>query len=272
VEFIDMLDHVARRFADHPMVVGFEIFNEPQSSADLLYAFTYDAAARLREAAPDKLIFFEPPVIRNFLDFQPLSNEPFPVSGAVYSPHIYTYAFMDPDDHLSTITRDELRPSIDNARAEATAWGTPLFIGEFGIGPDATNFDLYLRYQYDLQDEYFASSTFWLWKEESQGLWGLHDRTPDGWSERAAMIAEVSRPYFERISGLPDEHTWDVASSTLTLRTHAPVSAPNVLFVPERYELASITCNGADVTPPPARFIEITCAEDPATVVVTLTP
>lgn len=170
-ELIDALAHVAERYAAHPAVIGFELFNEPQAPAAELDAFQFAAAARLREVAPAKLVFFEPPVIRNFTDFQPLSSEPFPVTGAVYAPHVYTLAFRDPNGELATLDKERLRASVENARAEATAWGTPLFVGEFGIGPEQSNYELYLRYQYELQDEYLASSAFWLWKEDSQGGW-----------------------------------------------------------------------------------------------------
>ncbi len=258
-EFIAMIAHVAARYADHEAVVGFEVFNEPVTGAGELYPFTFAAAAALRDAAPGKLVFFEPPASRNLLDYQPLSETPFPVAGAVYAPHIYTFAFADPDNHLATLTIDDLRPSIDNARAEAIAWQTPLFIGEFGIGPTATNAILYIRYQLDLQDQYLASSTFWRWKEESQGLWGLFDRTPTGWIERPQMMQAVSRPYAERIAGTPDEMTWN--GGLVTLRYHDAVDAPNVLYVPERFIPGAASCNGAPVeTVVNGRFVEITCA------------
>lgn len=257
-EFIDMIAHVAARYAGDEAVVGFEIFNEPVTGAAELYPFTFAAAAAVRDAAPGKLVFFEPPAIRNLLDFQPPSDVPFPVAGGVYAPHIYTYAFADPDNHLATLTIEDLRPSIDNARAEAIAWQTPLFIGEFGIGPTATNATLYIRYQLDLQDEYLASSTFWLWKEESQGLWGLFDRTMTGWAERPLMIEAVSRPYAERIAGTPDAMTW--TGGLVTLRYHDAIDAPSVIYVPDRFIPGDASCNGAPVeTAVDGRYVEIVC-------------
>lgn len=260
-EFIDAFAHMAARYAEHPMVIGFEIFNEPQATADELYAFQFAAAERIREVAPAKLVFFEPPVIRNFTDFQPLSSEPFPVPGAVYAPHVYTLAFRDPNDELATLDKERLRASLENARAEAIAWDTPLFIGEFGIGPEQTNYELYLRYQYELQDEYLASSAFWLWKEDSQGRWGLydHDQT-SGWSERPDMIAAVSRPYAERIAGTPVAMAWTPESSVLEVVYTGAVDAPNVVFVPERFAVAGVTCDGAPVEPAlDRRWLSIPC-------------
>jgi endoglycosylceramidase len=88
--FIDVLALVGTRYAGHPGVIGFEIFNEPVIQGNLLYPFTFAAAERLRAVAPEKLVFFEPPVFRNQLDSSPLAAAPFPVPGGVYSPHVYT--------------------------------------------------------------------------------------------------------------------------------------------------------------------------------------
>jgi endoglycosylceramidase len=247
-EFIDAFAHLAARYAEHPMVIGFEIFNEPQAPAAELNEFQFAAAERIRQVAPRKLVFFEPPVIRNFTDFQPLSSEPFPVPGAVYAPHVYTLAFRDPNDELATLDKERLRASLENARAEANAWDTPLFVGEFGIGPEQTNFDLYLRYQYELQDEYLASSAFWLWKEDSQGRWGLYDFDETaGWSERPEMVAAVSRPYVERFGGAPQGARWVPEEGVLELSYGAATEAPSVVFVPERFAVSGVTCDGASI-------------------------
>ena len=247
-EFIDALAHVATRYKDHPGVVGFEIFNEPVVSGELLYPFQYAAAARVREVAPDKLVFFEPPSFRNQLDQQPLSSEPFPTHGSVYSPHVYTAA---PEN----FTLDDLLPSIDNARAEAIAWKTPLFIGEFGNNPDPNGMR-YVGFQYDLQDMYLASSCIWLWKENVQGAWGFYDHEGSGseivWTERPLVVGTAARPYAQRIAGTPTKIRWDGTASTLTVELGRPVAAPNVIAVPDGYSITSATCDGTAITLPAA--------------------
>jgi endoglycosylceramidase len=259
--FIDMLEVVARRFADHPMVIGFEIFNEPVAGADVLYPFQFAAAEALRRAAPDKLVFFEPPAVRNLLDFQPLSSEPFPVPGAVYSPHVYTLVMFDMTDGLATMTKDDLRPSIDNARAEATAWRTPLFIGEFGIGPDMTNADLWMRWQSELHDEYFAANAFWLWKEVSQGHWGVHDRVDGVWVERPQVVRWLSRVYPQRIAGTPVSLTYDGERDHMHLVTDA--DGPHEVYVSEALaDDFAVRCNGDALAPardPATGLIEVRC-------------
>ncbi len=242
-EFRAMLAVVAARYAEHPMVLGFELFNEPQAAASELRVFDVAAAEAVRQAAPHKLVFFEPPVYRNFTDSQPLANAPFPVPGAVYSPHVYTFVFAAPAGALENLSKEDLRPSVENARAEAEAWGTPLFIGEFGVGPDTTNADLWMALQSELHSEYLASNAFWLWKEDSQGKWGLFDRVEDAWVLRPRVVAWVSRTHAERIAGQVIALDYDAAADRLRLETSG--SGEHVIYVPQRAEPGfTAVCNG----------------------------
>jgi endoglycosylceramidase len=260
-EMIDVIGLVAARYKDHPGVVGIELYNEPLGLEDELLAFHTAAARRVREVAPEKLVFFEPSAIRNFLDSAPEADAPFPVSGAIYAPHVYTLAFADPNNELATVTKERLRDSNVDARFEADSWGAPLFIGEFGAGPSVTNYDAYLTLQYDLQDEVFASSAMWLWKEDSQGSWGLFESTGDDtWEERPGMINVVSRPYAHRVAGTPTEMTWDREAGTFTVAYEDAVDAPSVLYVPERFTASGATCDGAAATlAGSARWVEVSC-------------
>lgn len=262
--FIRMLELVGARYAEHASVIGFELFNEPVTGSDELDAFQFRAAAALRDAAPEKLVFFEPPAIRNFLDFQPLASSPFPVSGSVYSPHIYTFVFGDQAAALESVSKESLRPSMDNARAEANAWATPLFVGEFGVGPDTTNADLWMRYELELQDEYLASSAFWLWKEESQGRWGVFEKVGEDWQERPQVVAWVSRIYPQRIAGVPESLAVDGDTGTMRLRVSGSGPAPHRVYVPEASaESFAVQCDGEAVAAarePATGVVEIACA------------
>ncbi len=263
-EFIDMLRLVGTRWADHPAVVGFEIFNEPDIGGEQLEPFHIAAAAALREAAPAKLVFFEPPAIRNFLDFQPLAGEPFPVAGAVYAPHIYTFIFGDQSERLTGLTREALRPSVSSAAAEATAWGTPLYIGEFGCGPDTINADLWMRWQAELHDEYLAGDAFWLWKEDSQASWGVHERVADGWQERPQVVGWVSRIHAQRIAGSPQRVAWDGQTGSFELEATGG-DAPHELYIPEPSAVTfAATCNDQLVSgltrDPATGVVQVACS------------
>lgn len=253
-ELIGALAHVAARWADHPAVIGFELFNEPVfGEPGALDAFHVAAATRVREVAPRKLVFFEPDAVRNFLDSAPLADAPFPVAGAVYAPHMYTAA-------------ENLRTSIDNARAEATSWGTPLFIGEWGTGPGAGATERLVLEQ-GLHDEYAVSSAYWLWKEESQGFWGLYERTAGGWAERPEMIAGLGRPRAERVAGTPSSIVVDDAAGTITVTYAAAVAAPHVFHLPPGLAATGATCSGAAATPVvQGTRVEVSCPASATTV------
>jgi endoglycosylceramidase len=251
--FADMFMHVATRWAQHPAVIGFELLNEPDTGNIELDAFHRRIGEAVRAAAPDKLVFFEPPTLRNFTDFIQLSKEPFPISGGVYSPHVYTFVFSLDPTRFNNATAAELEPSVQAAREEANAWQAPLFVGEFGVGPtDDAQHNLWMHTEMQLHDRYFASNAFWVWKEISQASWGLYDydASTDTWTERPVMINWLSRVHVARIAGTPRS----VESSEIgdairvELEPGTAVSAPHLVYIPERYATTTqVTCDGASV-------------------------
>lgn len=263
-EFLEMLDLVGARWAEHPMVIGFEIFNEPVPGQDLVDAFNIAAAERLRAAAPGKLVFFEPTAIRNLFDFVPLALDPFPVTGAVYAPHVYTFVFQGNPEPFETLAPEDLEPSVRGAREEADAWGTPLFIGEYGIGPDYLNADLWIGLENELHDRYLASNAFWVWKEQSQGSWGVFDfdETTGAWTERDQVVRWISRVHAARIAGEVVACEFDHESGALHLETRG-ARAPHEVYVPERASATfEVRCNGdviAAVRDAATGLVSVTC-------------
>lgn len=263
-EFLEMLDVVGARWADHPMVIGFEIFNEPVPGQELVDAFNVAAAERLRAAAPGKLVFFEPTAIRNLFDFVPLAADPFPVPGAVYSPHVYTFVFQGNEEPFQDLETADLEPSVRGAREEADAWETPLFIGEFGLGPDYLNADLWMGIENALHDKYLASNAFWVWKEQSQGSWGVFDfdEATGAWTEREQVVRWISRVHAARIAGEVVENAFDPTTGALRLETRGG-GAPHEIYVPERASATfAVRCNGdvIDATRDPATgLVSVAC-------------
>ncbi|MCW5802777.1 MAG: cellulase family glycosylhydrolase [Deltaproteobacteria bacterium] len=251
--FSAMLAHVAARYADAPAVIGFELFNEPDTGSPELAAFHARATAAVRAAAPAKLVLFEPPALRNFTDFIPRPQEPYADEGAVYAPHIYTYVFQPDQSAFQAATFEQLEGSVRAAREEAEALRTPLWIGEFGVGPDADEpHERWMQAQGQLHERYFASNAFWVWKEQSQGAWGLfdHDDATDAWTERPAVIARVSRIHVARVAGTPA--TIDASAPGDDIRVElvpgSATSAPHLVYIPERFAASPrATCDGADL-------------------------
>jgi hypothetical protein len=234
-------------------VIGFELFNEPDTGSAELDAFYARAGQAVRDAAPQKLVFFEPPALRNFTDFIPLPSAPFAISGAVYSPHIYTYVFQSDPTRFQTATVAELEPSVQAARDEATAWQAPLFIGEFGVGPtDDAAHNTWMHAQAQLHARYFASNAFWVWKEHSQGSWGVHDydATSATWSERPLVVGWVSRVHVARIAGTPRSVEASEVGDAIRveLEPGSAVAAPHLVYIPERFATSiQVRCDGASV-------------------------
>ncbi len=241
-----MLDVVAHRWAEHPAVMGFELFNEPDTGTAELDPFQARMAQVVRDAAPAKLVMFEPSAVRNFADFIPLPKVPFPVSGAVYSPHVYTYVFYADQGQFERATLDVLEPSVRAAREEADAWGTPLWIGEFGAAPtDDAAHAKWIQSEELLHDRYLASNAFWVWKEDSQGSWGLFSKDTSGWIERPNIIGWVSRVRVARYASTPRLVEPSIAGDAVHVELAGGGSAPNLVYIPERFAATTaITCDG----------------------------
>lgn len=248
--------HVATRFAGDRTVIGYETYNEPIGSDDQVLRVNLAAARAMRAADPGHLVVFEPNVTqRQFVNRSTIAAEPFAVAGAVYAPHTYQLAFVSTPAQLMSFTIDTLEGAIASARDEARAWGTPLLITEWGYDPRGTRADDYYDLQQTLQERYMASAMLWLWKEESQGSWGLHDydAASQRWTLRADMRRRLARVRPEAVAGLPTRYGYDRAARRFTLEYtgSAAVTAPTRLYVPAAEDFAAsyaVTCDGRAVT------------------------
>lgn len=249
--FTAMAVHVMQRFAEHPAVIGLEIFNEPQATMAGVTRLNDVAYPALRAAAPEKLYLFEPPVTRNVLDVAPVPEAPLgPMTG--YAPHVYTLAFVSTDAQKQAMTKETLRTSHANARVEADAWQAPLVITEWGFDPQAIKANEYVTWQSELAEEYGASSFFWVWKERSQGNWGCFDFDPttQTFSERAALRVALARVRPAAVAGWPTRVSFDRASGAFELEFEGNprVSAPHrIAIAPVLGEPQAVECDGAPV-------------------------
>ncbi len=256
LRFAQMAGHVAARFAHEPAVMGYEVFNEPQATPDQLLRVTVQTATAMRAADPARLVVFEPDVVfREALNHSVPPRGVFPLAGGVYAPHTYPLAFGGSMQQLETFTRDTLAPATVSARDEATQWATPLLITEWGYGPQGVRAAEYYRFQTELQDQVMASAVFWLWKEQSEGLWGLFDWHPDTmtWTERVATRQALLRVHPEAIAGWPEHWGYDHDARRFELAyTGAPtVTAPTRVYIPAPEDFTAaytVTCDARVVT------------------------
>jgi endoglycosylceramidase len=246
--YLDMLAHVAERFAADTAVIGYEIMNEPIGVDDTVQAFQIRAARRLRDVDPKKLVVFEPVATRNFTNGAPIPPTPFPVAGAVYAVHIYTAVFGDSTSFDNGTYPPKLKGSIDGAREEADAWGTPLMVTEYGLGSTSTNGPAWIRDAHDDFDGVFASTTWWLWKDPTPGGWGLFDPQPDGsYTERPRMMTALVRPYAQSTGGDLAAMTWDGATLTVHFSGRGDVPARHDIFWNQG--TPAIACDGKTIAP-----------------------
>jgi len=261
--FARAVREIAQRFADDPAVVGLEAFNEPLATEAALDVFHAEIVAAVREVAPKMLVFFEPSAVRNLTDRASLPTKPLG-PGTVYAPHVYTLAFTGTEASVAAMTKETLRPSNENARLEADAWGTPLVVGEFGFSPKSPRFADYVAFQSELQEEVHASSFFWLWKEDSQGAWGLYDRTVEGWKERPDVIAALTRLRLERVAGRLEKVAYDRAAKKLTFSFEGVSGATgeatkSVVSTGRFAGSLSVTCDGKGIAAEGKGPIAIPC-------------
>lgn len=248
--FARMAAAVAARFRDDRTVVGYEVFNEPVASDAQVRRLNLLVAQAMRAADPSHLIFFEPEVTsRNLFDRSPAPSSPFAVPGGVYAPHTYPLAFTGTETQRQTFTRETLVPSVRSARDEATAWGTPLAITEWGYDPAGVRADRYYAEMQDVQGAYGASAMLWLWKERSQGSWGMHrwDEARGVWTERAEVFGWLARPRPVAIAGDLRRWSWDPATREFSVRwdRRAEVTAPHELWLPPPAAAWTLRCEGA---------------------------
>ncbi len=197
--FITAVKKIAERVVGNPAVLGYEAFNEPvvlyQTKLD---AFHQAFADGIHEVDADAPIFFEPISTRNEIDMALRASSPWSHGPGAYAVHIYTGWFSMPDgsSSWSSMNPAVLAPSMQNADAERAAWGTPMFVTEFGCDQTLPQGSPWMSAELDLQDQYLASST--AWEFSGLGSWGFHDNNGD---ERPATTHVVARTFPRAVAG-----------------------------------------------------------------------
>ncbi len=243
-----MAAELARRFAGDTQVLGYEVMNEPVGDDRIIADFNTKVAQAIRAVDPQHLVLFEPSASRNHVNFSPISSVPFAVPGSVYSVHIYTAVFANDHALADGTYPPQLVASIGNARDEADGWQTPLMITEYGIGSTNPRTTEYLGHLLDDADAKLAATALWLWKEQSQGEWGLYTHNADdSWTPREVMFDVVGRPRAQAIGGDPTSLTWDGTTLRIAFTTRPDVAGLHDVYWPGGTPV--IECDGKTVAP-----------------------
>ena len=304
--FLDSMMQVVERYKDHPALVGMEIFNEPWLdhingllgemeeakvpglSQQLLLDFYAKAMPRMAQASPDKLIFFEPDVAKNYPHALPADapsvNKPYgaivpsPIpwksDKTVYAPHFYVESFFLPGDQVDGFPKlkaddPEIDLNMRNSVAEARAYQAPLMIGEFGFTDKSPKYGEVLNKLMGFADQHAAHTAQWVWKENSQDSWGFYDFKNNKPILREKTAKQTARAYPQAISGRILSTTFNPANYELKVAyRYLETKAPHSLFVPIKYAYKNgytVTCDGQPVKPTAADAfgqIQVECGKE----------
>ncbi|MER6362659.1 cellulase family glycosylhydrolase [Kitasatospora sp. NPDC001527] len=269
-----MWAHVARRFADQPYVLGYDLINEPwpgweyptcfpdgcpRFEGEVLAPFEAKVMNAVRGVDRDHLLFFEPSLTN---DFGTPNWMPNPTGGPKAGLSFHDYCFGEVDT------------CITNGLARADADGVVGVVTEFGATTDATR----LTALTDRFDEHMASWMFWALAQ---------NQTPDHPQEPPTgpnlMDPAIVRPYPQAVAGTPQQWRYDGTTGTFTLQystlraddgrpfargARTEVYLPQSTY-PGGYRVES---RGAEVvSPPDARLLRLTALPGQETVQVTVT-
>ncbi len=257
--YVEAWRRVAARFAAHQAVVGFDVMNEPYWGStqmavfedEKLKPFYEKVVLAVRAEAPSWVAFLEPSASRNV--GLPTGLTPFSFANVVYAPHSYDRE-AESGNGFDEAKRKLLVAELGELKAEATALGAALWIGEYGGNVDAPGIEAYMGAQYEGIGAAAGSSMYWAYDRD--GGYGL--LRPDG-TEKIELLDLLARPYPEYVAGDPLSYVFDEDSGQFSFswRPDATISAPTEVVVPARAypDGYSVSCDGCAVEQQAGRLI-----------------
>ena len=245
---------MAKRFKNHPAVLGYDLMNEPhpgsmfdapeaiglpplpnskspQFDRTRLRPFYQRAINRIRQEDPDGWIFFEPrygapgngaPSFLGVIE-DPRGGD----KRVAMAPHLYSVMLE------ANLRYDaQADPAIENwewqRRSEVATQQSPLLIGEWGLDPSWGNSTVFMQNVVDTADRMRAGWAYWAYD-------------PGGWSFLNADLSErpslnvLIRTYPQKIAGALESLSFDAASKVfkMTLIPDPSLAAPTEIYVPE---------------------------------------
>lgn len=223
--FAAMWAHVAKKFKDHPAVIGYDLMNEPWHGADLfkeekfdktkMHGFIQRMINSIRAVDNDSWIFFEPRagLVNQGLPsyIPPLADTREGAQRLVYSPHIYLLSVVqgrykkDAEDFTSW---------AKNRRNEVEILKTPLVVGEWNVSSGG---DAYMNDLMNFLDGMMAGWAHYAYE-------GAFLKSEEG----------MLRVFPQRIAGRPLCYAYDPASRKffLKFKTKSGVTGPTEIYIP----------------------------------------
>jgi len=232
-KFVEMWAHVASRFADNTVVIGYDLFNEPfHGTFPTHEAFCnqgltplYDALiSAIRQEDTRHILFVEPWIATSSGQLGCIT--PMERDGVVYAPHFY-----DPVAKLDNVYDGDSSRAAAGFEAHADtaeALGVPWFLGEWGFGAEWQGSVAYINDQADLLQAGFTGWTVWSWDHGG----GFSVMTKDG-TPKWSMDA-LTRVFPRRIVGSPLSFSASPDGNvTFEFEPWAWIDAKTEIFVPD---------------------------------------
>lgn len=267
-KYLEMVRLLAREFSNLPMVIGYDLINEPWGHEKRELAPLYeDAAVAIRGEHPDAILFVEGHVSTNTGLQTRLTRPSF--TNFAYAPHYYkptTVLFASWRGSTGPINR-----AFAHIESNAAGWNTPVFVGEFGAPADASRGGDYVSYLYDRLDDTFASGAQWNytphWTPEKRDGWNGEDFNIICPKTGELLPNFRLRPFPRAIAGRPCQFRYQEShherAATVSISYEAdPARGCSEIFVPLKvFPLGS----RLDVDPP-----DTITRYDPITQVLTI--
>lgn len=202
--FIETWKRVASAFKDNRGVIGYDLLNEPWGyEAEEISPLYEDVAKAIQPIDPEALLFLDPSPATVFGNFASRLARP-SFENAVYAPHFYHVGTALLNDYDKAGGPKLVYRAFERMAEKAGELQAPLFVGEFGVSPEARGAERLMDLQYELLDAGFVSGTQWNYTAE----WTPKNK--DGWNKEDFSIVDDKgklrsnfklRPYPRVIAG-----------------------------------------------------------------------
>lgn len=230
--YVSMWVHVAKRFADHPAVIGYDLMNEPFGDELSQIAPLYeDVGTAIRKVNPGSILFIEP----NILTSIGTSHSQLPAlsfDNYAYAPHFYSASMILADTFIESEANKAF--AAFNSKVEELG-GVPLLLGEFGMQPEKARVSEYIADIYRRLDACFYGGIQWNYTP------GWNPVDLDGWNREDFSILDDKgnirqnfkvRAYVQRVAGIPKKLEVSDKRTYLEWENQPELTAPTLLYVP----------------------------------------
>lgn len=247
--YILMLQEMINRVKDNPMVIGYDIMNEPHSGniqktlntnfeKGQLKRFYDKAVAGIREVDQEKYIFYEPQSLltnSGLLSHLPKvedvrAGDP----RMVYSPHCYPLFQDFGNGDYNQSAEDNVALWEYHRSLELDRHQTPMLIGEFAVRTGTDNFQGYQEYLKDMLDVADRLQSNWTyWSNDKNGT---QSPTNEDGSENP-MLNFLIRTYPQAIAGRLLDFSFDYENLAFELKyiNNTSISMPTEIYIPQRF-------------------------------------